>query len=65
MACVTGMGMTSRGPSRGGKCEIRGVFGGGTERENSDASDESWVAVGDRAIKKLTGGSADSKCTID
>lgn len=33
---------------------MRGVFGGGRERENSDASEESWDVVGPRAMRKFT-----------
>ena len=65
VVCETGTGTTSCGPSRGGKCEIRGVLGGGTESENSDASEESCVAVGESAMRKFTGGSAERRETID
>lgn len=36
--CASGIGMIVCGPSRGGKCETRGVLGGGRESENSEAS---------------------------
>jgi hypothetical protein len=58
------MGMVVWGPSRGGKWEMSGVLGGGSVNENSAANVESWVAVGERAIKKLTGGLAESSDTI-
>ena len=48
------MGMIVGGESRRGKCERRGVCGGGRMRENSDASDEMGVCVGERVKMMFT-----------
>ena len=57
-------GTRVRGPSRGGKCEMRRMLGGGSDRENSVARVDNCVDVGERAIRKLTGGFAERRETI-
>jgi len=51
--CGIGIGMMVAGVSRFGKCETRGVPGGGSTKENSEARDERSVCLGDKASKRL------------
>lgn len=59
------IGIVVCGPSRGGKWETKGVLGGGRDNENSAAREESWDVVEPRAIRRFTGGSAESSDTMD
>jgi hypothetical protein len=49
----TSIGMTVTGVSLFGKCEMRGVPGGGRMRENSDARDVRGVCLMGRATSRL------------
>lgn len=49
----TGMGITLGGVSRSGKCEMRGVPGGGRTRENSEARVKMGVCFGESATMRL------------
>lgn len=49
----TGIGITVGGSSLSGKCETRGVPGGGKMRENSEASEVSRFCFGERASRRF------------
>jgi hypothetical protein len=47
------IGITETGSLRSGKNEIKGVPGGGRIRENSAASEESGVCLGERPMRRF------------